>query len=141
MMYEAENVNVKCLFDALLKKPNFGKCCMENLIFQNSVKKCILLELSHPISLDLTNSVVLYGKEIVINSALSQENLNGQLTYSSHFNIKNQMFYQTLKGDLCETNGKINKIKIVSFLISEEDENLSNYDLASYIFDMKLQKM
>ena len=66
MLCETEAVSVKCLFDALVRKQSFGKCCRENVMFQNPVKKCILLELLHPISLDLTNSALLYGQKVVI---------------------------------------------------------------------------
>ena len=123
LLSEEEDVNAKTLMDILMKENRINKCCKENISFKDSIQKCIILELSHPVPINLTKLEALQGRKLILSSSVSQEVINGTISYCSNFYHQKQAFYQNSKGDICEADLRNKKIKILSFLLSNEEEN------------------
>ena len=135
---EQVNLNVKCLVEVLMKKNALNKCCLESNIY--SSKKIALVEFSHPIFLDLTSSNEIYGHKLIINSFVSEENVDGVASYCSTFYLNNRAYYQDEEGNICESETINKKIKLISFMILNREEELISNDIETFKFDAKLLK-
>ena len=135
LLKEKENVNLKCLINALMKKNTASQCCLENMFFKKPVKRWIVLELSHPVCIHPSTSDLVCGRKLIITSSVSEETLIGKTSYCSHFFMKQKLYYQNRTGEICESDLKGKKIRLLSVLITNEEECSSTRDLDVFKFD------
>jgi hypothetical protein len=137
---ETEGVTIKWLMDALIKKANMKKCCSENLDFNASDEKCVIFSLSHPVPVQISHVEELYGVKFSIASFIHQENEIEDNQFNSNFNFKDQIYCQNTQEEICKSDGKSEKIKLLAFLITRPGINTENVNLQNFIFGTKLQK-
>ena len=75
ILSEGIDIDLKYLMETLMEKKDFNMCCMSNMVFKDFRQKCILIELSHPIVLDLDKYEVLNGLKLTLKSFMSVEKL------------------------------------------------------------------
>ena len=109
--------------------------------FQDSEMKCIILNLSNPVSMSITNSEDVFGRQFTYQSHVQQHNIDGDISYSSMFNSKGKVCYQNTAGEICESTVNIQEnVKLVSFLITNNDKQQTKHDHVKFVFGTPQQK-
>ena len=118
------NINVNALLNYLIKNSSVNECCMQTKLLKSSRMRCIIMELSSPVSINITDSEVFEGKKILINSFVTQEQNQGEMTYQSTFFQGNTAYFQNPEGDIIESGLTNRRIKVISILIPGKEERV-----------------
>ena len=134
-------VEVKDLFKILFKIISRKKCCEPNMNFRDSSMKCIIFKLTNPVTMKIVNSEEMFGKNIIYKSHVKENFANEDVSHSSMFNVNGKYYYQNTDGDICESVVIIQeKVKIISFLITDKEMKQTKMDLNEFFFGNQIKK-
>ena len=133
-------IDLKCLTDMWMEQNGYDKCCTTNMFLKDSSTKCLLMEFSHSISIDLNKEEVFNGQRLKINSFVSEDVMDGARSYFSNFYLKDQAYYQNAEGNICKTDSRNQKIKMLSIFVSKKEDNSSILNVEAFKYDYKVIK-
>ena len=89
LLKDKKNASIHILLEHLKRNSSLSNCCRKSNFFKYSKTRCILLELTNPVCLSITDSEEYEGNEIIINSFVTEEKRQGEVSYCSIFRQKN----------------------------------------------------
>jgi hypothetical protein len=134
-------ITIENVLKYLFGKNQYKECCLNSNKFETSTKKYIIFEFSHPIDIDISSSVSLWGRKIQYLShvgKIAEQNKGSNFTFFRH---ENKMLYQNDEGSICKSNFGFHKdVKMLSIIFSEDCNALNPQYVKSLVYESQTQK-
>ena len=131
MVICSKEITIENVLKYLFSKNQCKECCL------NSIK----FEFSHPIDINISSSVSLWGRKIQYMSHVGkivEQNKGSNFTF---FRNENKMLSQNDEGSICKSNFGVHKdVKLLSIIFSEDLNALNPQDVKSLVYESQTQK-
>ena len=95
-----------------------NKCCIRSSKFKDIQKKILVLVLSQPIDMDIIVNQTINSANFTFLSALCKERSNVDSTFTTHFNLENQILSQ-IDNRIVSSKKQFHNVKALCFFCSQ----------------------